>query len=193
MPRVADDILIGGGRVFIKSRTVTEGTGSTPATITEGQAQELGWLSGEIRAEEQANSQTIKESEGGTVLTIATDKEVHLTFSLLEANIETFKLLNPSYKAIEGGFAAGTYQSDTTYIIEFWHKKRNGDYRCFKIYKGKISGNFTPLIINQDNENPIAIDVVGLADETKNTDENLYQMVDIARSDVATVVPGGGW
>ena len=193
MPRVADDILIGGGRVFIKSRTVTAASGNTAASVTEGEAQELGWLSGEIKVEEQSNALTVKESEGGTVLTIAQDKEVHLTFSLLEANIDTFKLLNPSYKTITGGFTAGTYQSDTTYIIEFWHKKRNGDYRCVKFYKGKISGNFTPLLINQDNENPIAVDVVGLADETKNTDANLYEMIDVEQTDVTTKVPGGGW
>ena len=41
MPRVADDILIGGGRVFI-------GTGQ--------EQKELGWLSGEIKFEEQANT-----------------------------------------------------------------------------------------------------------------------------------------
>ncbi len=193
MPRNANDVLIGGGRVFIKNRTVTEASGSTPASVTEGEAQELGWLSGEIKVEETADATTVKESEGGTVLTIAQNKEVHLTFSLLEANIETFKLLNPSYKAISGGFTAGTYQSDVTYVIEFWHKKRNGDYRCVKFYKGKISGNFTPLLINQDNENPIAVDVVGLADETKNTDANLYEMIDVEASSVASKVPGGGW
>lgn len=183
MPRVADDILIGGGRVFI-------GTGQDQ--------KELGWLSGEIKFEEQANTSAVKESEGGTVLYISLDKEVHLTFNLLEANLDTFKLLNPSYVAIStedttpadgNGYAAGTYQGDETYVIEFWHKKRSGEYRCLRIYKGKIAGNFTPLLINQDNENPIAIDVVGIADSTKNTNRNLYEIFNAE----AAKAPGGGW
>ena len=184
MPRVADDILVGGGRVFV-------GSGTTK--------KELGWLQGEIKLEEQANTQNVKESEGGTVLTITTDKEVHLTFNLLEANLETFKLLNPSYVALDPedednpadgeGYAAGVYQTDETYPVEFWHKKRSGKYRCLRVYKGKIAGNFTPLLINQDNENPIAIDVVGIADDTKKTDRNLYEIFDTD----AAKAPGGGW
>lgn len=185
--RTADDILVGGGRVFI-----VDGT----------KKNELGWLSGEIKFEEQANTNAVKESEGGTVLYITTDKEVHLTFSLLEANLDTFKLLNPAYHAIGGtgdttadgeGYAAGTYQGDTTYQIEFWHKKRSGDYRCLRIYKGKIAGNFTPLLINQDTENPISVDVVGIADSTKDTDRNIYELFDVAKSAVSTKVPNGGW
>lgn len=181
--RTADNILVGGGRVFI-------GIGE--------EKKELGWLSGEIKFEEQANTNAVKESEGGTVLYITTDKEAHLTFNLLEANLDTFLLLNPSYHAIGGegddtadgtGYAAGTYQADTTYQIEFWHKKRSGNYRCLRLYKGKIAGNFTPLLINQENENPIAIDVTGIADDTKNTDRNIYEIFDA----VAAKAPGGGW
>ena len=179
MPRVADNILIGGGRVF----------------IGEGENQkELGWLQGEIKGEEQANTKTVKESEGGTVLTISLDKEVHLTFNLLEANLDTFMLLNPSYVALDEeadgeGYAAGVYQGDTTYPVEFWTKKRSGKYRCLRIYKGKIAGNFTMLLINQDNENPTPIDVTGIADDTKPTDRNLYEIFDT----VAEKAPGGGW
>ena len=180
MPRIADNILIGGGRVFI-------GTGENQ--------KELGWLQGEIKGEEQANTKTVKESEGGSVLIISLDKEVHLTFNLLEANLETFMLLNPSYVKLDEdadgeGYAAGVYQGDTTYPIEFWHKKRSGKYRCLRIYQGKIAGNFTMLLINQDNENPIAIDVTGIADDTKPTDRNLYEI--FGTSDL-TKVPGGGW
>ena len=181
--RNSDNVLIGGGRIFI---------------VEDKEKYELGWLSGEIKVEEQNNSITIKESEGGTVLYITTDKEAHLTFSLLEANLDTFMLLNPSYHAIGGegdteadgtGYAAGTYQADTTYPIEFWHKKRSGDYRCLRIYKGKIAGNFTLLLINQDNENPISVDVTGIADDTKQTDRNIYEIFD-AKAEKA---PGGGW
>lgn len=184
--RNADDILIGGGRVFIV--TPGEGTGSTPTY------DELGWLQGEIKVEDQANSQAVKESEGGTVLTIATDKEVHLTFSLLEANLDTLKLLNPSSGDLEGanannGFSVGTFQSDDTFQIEFWHKKRSGKFRCLRIFKGKVSGAFTSLIINQDNSTPIPVDIVALADDTKNTNANLYEIFDTT----ATNAPGGGW
>ncbi len=184
--RNADDILIGGGRVFIV--TPGEGTGSTPTY------DELGWLQGEIKVEDQANSQAVKESEGGTVLTIATDKEVHLTFSLLEANLDTLKLLNPSSGDLEGknadnGFAVGTFQSDDTFQIEFWHKKRSGKFRCLRIFKGKISGAFTTLLINQDNESPIPVDIVALADDTKPTTRSLYEIFDTT----AANAPGGGW
>lgn len=178
--RNADDILIGGGRIFIVKPG--SGSGSSPTY------QELGWLQGEIKVEEQANSQAVKESEGGTVLTIATDKEVHLTFSLLEANLETLKSLNPSSSNAESnGFAVGTFQSDNTFQIEFWHKKRSGKFRCLRIFKGKVSGAFTSLIINQDNATPIPVDIVALADDTKNTNANLYEIFD---SDNA---PEEGW
>lgn len=178
--RNADDILIGGGRIFIVKPG--SGAGSSPTY------QELGWLQGEIKVEEQANSQAVKESEGGTVLTIATDKEVHLTFSLLEANLETLKSLNPSSSNAESnGFAVGTFQSDNTFQIEFWHKKRSGKFRCLRIFKGKVSGAFTSLIINQDNATPIPVDIVALADDTKNTNANLYEIFD---SDNA---PEEGW
>ena len=184
MPRVADDILIGGYRVF----------------IVEGQEKnELGWMSGEAKIEEQASSLTVKESEGGTVLTVATNKEVHMTFSLLECNRDTIIKLNPSATAItlsgEGsstggkGFAVGTFQSDKTFVIELWHKKRSGKYLCNRFYKGKISGNFTSFLINQDNESPIAIDIVAMADDTKDTNQNIYEQIEYE----AAQAPGGGW
>lgn len=182
--RNADDILVGGGRIFI----VEQETGSATKSYYD-----LGYLQGEIKHSEQANSQTIKESEGGTVLTIATDKEVHFTFSLLEANLDTLKLLNPSSDSLNesgsgtSGFAVGTFQSDDTFLIEFYTKKRSGKYRCLRIFKGKISGEFTTLLINQDNASPIPVDVVALADDTKPTTKNLYEIFD------TSTAPNGGW
>ena len=84
MPRIADDVLIGGGRVFLNGH-------------------DIGWLSGEIKVEEQGNSTTVKESEGSTVVTINSDKEVHFTFNLLEANLDTLRMLNPSYTQVSYG------------------------------------------------------------------------------------------
>lgn len=181
--RNADDILIGGGRIFI----VTE-DGNTPTYY------ELGYLQGEIKTTEQANSQAVKESEGGIVITIATDKEVHLNFNLLEANLDTLKLLNPSSGDLNtaddgNGFAVGTFQSDKTFRTEFWHKKRSGKYRCLRIFRGKISGEFTPLIINQDNESQIPIDITALADDSKPTDKNIYEVFETT----AAKAPNGGW
>ena len=183
MPRIADDILIGGYRVF----------------IVDGQEKhELGWMSGEAKVEEQASSTTIKESEGGTVLIIATDKEVHMTFSLLECNRDTILLLNPSATPIGGdgdttsdgqGFAVGTFQSDKTFVIELWHKKRSGKYLCTRFFKGKVSGNFTSFLINQDNSSPIAVDIVAIGDETKDTTKNIYEQFECD----AAKAPGGGW
>ena len=141
MPRNADDILIGGGRVYINNA-------------------ELGWLSGEIKLEEQASPLIVKESEGGTVLTINLDKEVHFTFNLLDVNLATLQKLNQSM----GGFV----QNDDTYEVQFKHKKRSGGYRTITIPKGKISGTFTPLLINQDNASPIPINIIAIADDNTN-------------------------
>ena len=176
--RNPDNVLIGGYRVFI-----VDNSGDEPVK------KELGWMSGEAKLEEQANSLTVKESEGGTVLTLATDKEVHLTFGLLEQNDDTLMMLNPSATAIEGGFAVGTFQSDKTFTIELWHKKRSGKYLCYRILKGKISGNITTFQINPDNESPISIDIVGLADDTKDTQHNIYEKIECDAEDA----PGGGW
>lgn len=166
--RNADDILIGGGRVYIDE-------------------QELGWLQGEIKVTEQANSQTIKESEGGTVLAINLDKEVHFTFNLLEANLDTLKKLNPSSGALSSsasgsGFAVGTFQSDNTFDVKFVHPKRSGATRTLHIFKGKISGEFTPLLINQDNASPIPVDIIAMADDEKPATGNLYEIYDTAAS-----------
>ena len=81
MPRIADDVLIGGGRVYLNN-------------------QEIGWLQGEMNLEEQGDALTVKESEGATVVTINLDKEVHFTFNLLEANLDTLRMLNPSYTQV---------------------------------------------------------------------------------------------
>lgn len=176
--RNPDNVLIGGYRVFI-----VENSGNTPTK------HELGWMSGEAKIEEQANSLTVKESEGGTVLTLATDKEVHLTFSLLECSDEVLLMLNPSATATDNGFAVGTFQSDKTFTLEFWHKKRSGKYLGYRFFKAKISGNITMMQINPDNESPISIDIVGLADDTKDTQHNIYEKVECDAKDA----PGGGW
>ena len=154
MPRNADDILIGGGRVYIDG-------------------DEIGWLSGEIKLEEQASPLVVKESEGGTVLTINLDKEVHFTFNLLDVNLDTLKKLNPSM--------GGIVQTDQTYEVVFKHKKRSGGYRVLTIYKGKISGTFTALLLNQDNASPIPIDIIAIADDSKSSDENnIFSLTDEA-------------
>lgn len=189
--RNADDILIGGGRVFI-----VEGTGNDKTYY------DLGYMSGEFKVEEQASSQTVKESEGGTVLTIATDKEVHFTCNMLECNTDTLLKINPSATEIGGagdsnadgkGYAVGSYQSDKTFLLEVWHKKRSGNFRCVRIFKAKLSGNIPAFLVNQDNANPIALDFVGLADETRDTDRNIYEQFEVAKANVATKVPNGGW
>ena len=139
MPRNADDILIGGGRVYIDD-------------------VELGWLSGEIKLEEQGNSLVVKESEGGTVLTLNLDKEVHFTFNLLDVSMTALNKLNPSM--------GGIVQTDQTYKVQFVHKKRSGATRTLTIHKGKVSGNFTPILINQDNTSPIPVDIIAIADDS---------------------------
>lgn len=177
--RNSDDVLVGGARIFI---------------VEGNEKEELGWMSGEFKVEEQASNNTVKESEGSTVLVIGTDKEVHLTFNLLEANLDTLMLLNPSATKLgtdaDGtGFAVGTYQAEKYYQIELWHKKRSGKYRCARLFKSQLSGNFTTFLLNQDNANPIAVNVVAIGDETKNTTNNLYEIFECE----AAKAPGGGW
>ena len=326
MPRIADDILIGGGRVFLNNH-------------------EIGWLQGQMGLEEQSNSLAVKESEGATVLTINLDKEVHFTFSLLEANLDTLRLLNPSYtpvvygeeniavtgeyiadlgksnglrnipvaetvplrvfpatvmtsgissgdaqitvenprrisagdslqfirgatvengvvasvdastgvitldsgllnafpsgtavkiataskelalgtdffsypalglitrvgsstNALSGdgcvvdytyrsakgrGYGMGSFEDGSTYKLEFWHKKRSGKFRCIRMFKARISGDFTPFQIQQDGESPLPIDVTLMADETiADSRRNIYEQIDYD----AEAAPGGGW
>ena len=178
--RNSDDILVGGARVFVGDGT---------------NRKELGWMSGSFKVEEQATNVVVKESEGSTVITIATDKEVHFTFSMLECNLDTLLLLNPSATALDEttadgkGFAVGTYQSDKTFPIEVWHKKRSGKYRCTRLFKGKVSGNFTSFLLNQDNASFISIDIVAIGDNTKNTTNNIYETFECE----AAKAPGGGW
>ena len=187
MPRIADDILIGGMRLYL----VEENNG-------QKEYYDLGWMSGEFKMEEQADSTAIKESEGSTVLNLATNKEAHFTFSMLECNLQTLLKLNPSAIEIGGegdttsdgkGFAVGTFQSDKTFTFEAWLKKRSGKYLCVRIYKGKVSGNLTTLLLNQDNESPIDIDIVALGDDSKSTNRNLYEEFECD----ASKAPGGGW
>ena len=152
MPRNADDILIGGGRVYIDG-------------------DEIGWLSGEIKLEEQGSPLVVKESEGGTVLTLNLDKEVHFTFNLLDVNLATLRKLNPSM--------GGIVQTDQTYEVVFKHRKRSGGYRTLTIHKGKISGTFTTLLLNQDNASPIPIDIIAIADDSaENETQNIYSITD---------------
>ena len=152
MPRNADDILIGGGRVYIDD-------------------VELGWLSGEIKLEEQGSPIVVKESEGGTVLTLNLDKEVHFTFNLLDVSLTALQKLNPSM--------GGIVQTDKTYEVSFVHKKRSGGTRTLTIFKGKVSGNFTPILINQDNASPIPVDIVAIADDTvQDQTHNIYTITD---------------
>ena len=156
MPRNADDILIGGGRVYIDD-------------------VELGWIQGEIKLTEQSSPLVVKESEGGTVLNINLDKEVHFTFNLLDVNLDSLRKLNPSM--------GGIVQTDETFKVVFKHKKRSGAYRILTIYKGKVSGDFTSLLINQDNASPIPVDIVAIADDTiTDSTKNIYNLTEEAAS-----------
>ena len=326
MPRVADDVLVGGGRVFADN-------------------QEIGWLQGEFSLQESGESLTIKESEGATVVVLNQDKEVTFSFNLLEANLDTLRMLNSSYtpvvygeedKSVEGeyiadlgksnglknipvvenvavrvfpattmtsanaagdtsitvenprrfgandtiqivrgthvetatvasvdlnagtlelagdlmnafpsgsmvkittaskelelgtdynfypmlglitrvgtstnalagdgaavdytyhsykgrGYGMGSFEDDTTYKLEFWHKKRSGKFRCIRMFRARISGEFTAFQIQQDGESPLPITVTLMADESiADARRNIYEQIDYD----ASAAPGGGW
>lgn len=187
MPRVADDILIGGMRLFI----VEDNNGTK-------EYYDLGWLSGEFRYNRTGDTTTVKESEGQTVLVIATNVEEHFTFSMLECNTDTLLKLNPSATPIGGagdttsdgkGFATGTFQSDETFMFEAWMKKRSGQYHCIRIFNAKVSGDFTMFLMNQDDASPIDIDIIAIADKNRPTNHNLSEQFDCD----ASKAPGGGW
>lgn len=326
MARIADDVLIGGGRVFLNN-------------------MEIGWLQGAMGIDEQKNALAVKESEGATVVVIDLDKEVHFKTNLLEANLDTLRMLDPSYtqvvygesniavtsehiadlgklsylknipvvesstvtvvpatvmsspvaggatviyvenarkfastdtiRLVRGattenatisavdqaagkitlsaelvnpfpagtlvrntvsgkalvrgtdynfypplglitrattssgtlagdgcavdytyhsyqgrGYGSGSFSDSTPYKLEFWHKKRSGKYRCIRMFKAKISGNFSPFAIDQGKESPIAIDVTLVADESiADSRRNIYEQIDYE----ASAAPGGGW
>ena len=326
MARVADDVLIGGGRVFLNN-------------------MDIGWLQGAMGIDEQKNALAVKESEGATVVVIDLDKEVHFKTNLLEANLDTLRMLDPSYtqivygeedkavtseyiadlgkinslkhvpvvesiaikvapatlmsspnvagskeifvenarkfaandtvtivrgtteengevdsvdaatgkitlktgllnafpigsmvkntmaskalklgvdynffpglglitrattsvstKAGDGcavdytyhsykgrGYGSGSFSDSTPYKLEFWHKKRSGKFRCIRMFKAKISGNFSPFAIDQGKESTIPIDVTLVADESiPDTRRNIYEQIDYD----ASAAPGGGW
>ena len=96
-----------------------------------------------------------------------------------------------TYHSYKGrGYGMGNFEDDTTYKLEFWHKKRSGKYRCIRMFKARISGDFTPFQIQQDGESPLPIDVTLMADETiADSRRNIYEQIDYD----AEAAPGGGW
>ena len=95
------------------------------------------------------------------------------------------------YHSYKGrGYGMGSFEDDTTYKLEFWHKKRSGKYRCIRMFKARISGNFTPFQLQQDGESPLAVSVTLMADETiADSRRNIYEQIDYD----ADAAPGGGW
>ena len=96
-----------------------------------------------------------------------------------------------TYHSYKGrGYGSGSFSDSTPYKLEFWHKKRSGKFRCIRMFKAKISGNFSPFAIDQGKESPIPIDVTLVADESiPDTRRNIYEQIDYD----ASAAPGGGW
>ena len=96
-----------------------------------------------------------------------------------------------TYHSYKGrGYGMGSFEDDTTYKLEFWHKKRSGKFRCIRMFKARISGDFTAFSITQDSESPLPITVTLMADETiADARRNIYEQIDYD----AEAAPGGGW
>lgn len=96
-----------------------------------------------------------------------------------------------TYHSYKGrGYGSGSFSDSTPYKLEFWHKKRSGAFRCIRMFKAKVSGNFSPFAIDQGKESPIPIDVTLIADESiADTRRNIYEQIDYE----ASAAPGGGW
>jgi hypothetical protein len=99
-----------------------------------------------------------------------------------------------TYKQYSGkGYGYGSFSSTETYPLEFWHKKGDGNYRCLRMFKAQLSGNFAPFSVQRGNASPIAVDCTLLADETiigsDATRRNIYEQIDYPKE----AAPGGGW
>ena len=87
------------------------------------------------------------------------------------------------------GFSAGGGSgSDTTYLLDFWHKRRDGRYRRVRIHKAKISGDFA-MKFAESKESPVELSITGIADSTRAAGDQLWSVIDYA----ASAAPGGGW
>jgi hypothetical protein len=99
-----------------------------------------------------------------------------------------------TYRQYNGmGYGYGSFSSQDTYPLEFWHKKGDGAFRCLRMFKAQLSGNFTAFQVQRGNASPIAIDCTLLADESIVGDDatrrNIYEQIDYPKE----AAPGGGW
>ncbi|MCF4151754.1 hypothetical protein L2W58_08055 [Dethiosulfovibrio sp. F2B] len=94
------------------------------------------------------------------------------------------------YETFEGsgiGFG-GSGSSDKTFRVEFWHKRTDGRYRCIKLWKCQVDGNFS-VTFKESEDSPIDVSLTALADSTKPAGQQLGVQMDLD----ATAAPDGGW
>ena len=89
----------------------------------------------------------------------------------------------------KSGFGVGGgAQTDKTFQVDFYHKRRDGNYRHIRIWEGKISGDFA-LAFKETAESPLSIEVTAQSDSSKAAGQQYMTVMDVP----ATAVPGGGW
>lgn len=140
---------------------------------------------------------TVTKSDGSTVLTEGTDYYLdRLNGSIYRAAASTkiadgdAVLVDYTYETYEAaGFGVGGgASSDKTFLVEFYHKRRDGKYRRVRIWKGKVTGDFA-MAFKETTESPLAVKVTAQADSTKAAGSQYMTVMDVP----ATAVPGGGW
>lgn len=171
----ANDILIGTGKVYVNTLDVGQIDG------------DMNFTHGKEYFEKKSGfpAQVVKK--------VLIGESFKCSFNLLEANLETLQALMPEYVKVTEtagaglGIGGGT-TTDQTFLLEFWHKRTDGKYRCVRIWKCQIDGDFT-MGFKEQADAPIPITVTALVDSTKPVGQQLGVVVDYEASEA----PDGGW
>lgn len=149
-----------------------------------------------LLAHQQISAVTVKSS-GGTSLTEGTDYSIDLINGTIARKSSSTKIADgdtvkvsytyTTYTKSGFGIGGGT-PTDKTFKVDFYHKRRDGNYRHICIWKGKVTGDFT-LAFKETAESPLAVEVTAQADSSKDSGAQYMTVMD----EPAASVPGGGW
>jgi len=136
--------------------------GTTPATLVEGTDFYFDRLS-------------------GTLYRVSTSTAVDAGESV------KIKYKHATYAGHGWGAGGGT-STDETYLVEFWHKRTDGKYRCIRMWKCQIEGDFS-MEFKEKEHAPVPLTLTMIADSSKPAGQHLFQNIDYE----ASAAPEGGW
>ena len=197
---VSEEVVSGSGTSFTlayepKSITAIYKLGSL---LTEGGAADytINMGTGVITLAASANAEEITAdyvTEEEVTLTLNQDFYADMlagTLYISPSAIYTPEYVDATYTyntyAASGFGIGGASTSSDTFLVEFVHKRRDGNYRVIKIWKGVISGDFT-MNFQEQAESPVPVAVTAIADSSKPAGRQLMTVVD------TTTAPYGGW